>query len=187
MGSASDEEILLLRLLNPLSKLFVCKQSISVISEGLESFGGQGAMEDTGLPVMLRDSQIFAIWEGTTNILAADVLRVLAKTSGEALKAFRSQIKFGLLSLANHPILREDAFKIQTSIDQIINIIQSNPTVLDAGARDLAFTLARLFIGSKLLEMCSLVGSTPLDESTALRFVIKSHLYRLKYIIFTIH
>ncbi len=44
-GIASDEELLLLRLLNPLSKLYVCKQSMSTISEGLEAFGGQGAME----------------------------------------------------------------------------------------------------------------------------------------------
>jgi len=93
-GVASDEELLLLRLLNPLSKLFVCKQSMSTISEGLEAFGGQGAMEDTGLPVMLRDSQIFVIWEGTTNILALDVLRSLAKTGGEALKAFRFDFFF---------------------------------------------------------------------------------------------
>ncbi|CAG2115280.1 unnamed protein product, partial [Medioppia subpectinata] len=143
MGLTSDEENLVLRLLNPISKLFVCKQSLSTISEGLEAFGGQGAMlfvckqslstisegleafggqgamEDTGLPVMLRDSQIFTIWEGTTNILSLDVLRVLAKTGGEALRAFRSHIKSRLEMALNHAVLKEEAIRVQTSIDTI--------------------------------------------------------------------
>jgi len=36
----------------------VCGQAVSVVSEGLESFGGQGYIEDTGLPSMLRDAQV---------------------------------------------------------------------------------------------------------------------------------
>ncbi|XP_054158146.1 acyl-CoA dehydrogenase family member 11-like [Oppia nitens] len=169
-GLASDEELLLLRLLNPISKLFVCKQSMSTISEGLEAFGGQGAMEDTGLPVMLRDSQIFVIWEGTTNILALDVLRVMAKTGGEALKAFKSHIKSRLDLAANHAILKDEALKVQTSVDTILDIVYNNPNALEAGSRDFAFSLARLFIASALLENSCLVGSTDLDETTALRW-----------------
>lgn len=47
-GTASDEEKLLLRLLLPLLKLYTGKQCVKVVSEGLEAFGGQGYMEDTG-------------------------------------------------------------------------------------------------------------------------------------------
>ncbi len=36
----------------------LCGQAVSVVSEGLESFGGQGYIEDTGLPSMLRDAQV---------------------------------------------------------------------------------------------------------------------------------
>ena len=39
--------------------LFLC-QAMSVISEGLECFGGQGYIEDTGLPGLLRDAQVFS-------------------------------------------------------------------------------------------------------------------------------
>ena len=169
VGSATDEEVLLLRLLNPLSKLFICKQSMSTISEGLEAFGGQGAMEDTGLPVMLRDSQIFVIWEGTTNVLSWDVLRAMAKTNGEVLKALRSDIRRRLEVASNHTLLKEQAERVQTSMDQVLKIAEQNSNVLEAGARDLSFTLARLFIAATLLESASSVGSTPLDESTALR------------------
>jgi len=58
-------------------------QAVKVSSEGLESFGGAGYLEDTGLPVHLRDAQVLSIWEGTTNVLALDTLRAIAKSNGE--------------------------------------------------------------------------------------------------------
>jgi hypothetical protein len=143
---------------------------METISEGLEAFGGQGAMEDTGLPVMLRDSQIFVIWEGTTNILSWDVLRAMAKTNGQVLKALRSDIRRRLDLASNHTLLKVQAEKVQLSIDQVINVVQNNNDILEAGTRDLSFTLARLFIAATLLESACSVGSTPLDESTALRY-----------------
>jgi alkylation response protein AidB-like acyl-CoA dehydrogenase len=76
----SEEEALLLRLLTPIVKLTTAKQGVAVASEVLESFGGAGYVEDTGLPRILRDSQVLPIWEGTTNVLSLDLLRVLART-----------------------------------------------------------------------------------------------------------
>ena len=52
------QDLLLLRLLTPLAKLYTAKAAVSVLSEGLECFGGQGYIEDTGLPGMLRDAQV---------------------------------------------------------------------------------------------------------------------------------
>jgi alkylation response protein AidB-like acyl-CoA dehydrogenase len=79
--SESDEidehDAWLLRLLTPVMKLTTAKQAVSVASEVLESFGGAGYVEDTGLPMLLRDSQVLPIWEGTTNVLALDALRAL--------------------------------------------------------------------------------------------------------------
>jgi len=82
-GIATSAEKHLLRILTPIMKLYTAKQAVAIASEGLESFGGQGYIEDTGLPVFLRDSQVLPIWEGTTNILSLDVLRVLQKTGAE--------------------------------------------------------------------------------------------------------
>ena len=67
-GEISDSDALLLRLLTPVMKLTTAKQAVAVASEVLESFGGAGYVEDTGLPVLLRDSQVLPIWEGTTNV-----------------------------------------------------------------------------------------------------------------------
>ena len=58
----SDDDALLLRVLTPVMKLTTGKQSVMVASEVLETFGGAGYVEDTGLPVLLRDSQVLPIW-----------------------------------------------------------------------------------------------------------------------------
>ncbi len=76
-GQASAEEEALLRLLTPVVKLTTGRQAVAVVSEVLESFGGAGYVEDTGLPVLLRDTQVLTIWEGTTNVLSLDALRAL--------------------------------------------------------------------------------------------------------------
>ncbi|HEY2971471.1 MAG TPA: acyl-CoA dehydrogenase family protein [Pyrinomonadaceae bacterium] len=71
------DETLLLRLLTPVMKLTTGKQAVLVLSEVIEAFGGAGYVEDTGLPQLLRDSQVLPIWEGTTNVLSLDTLRAL--------------------------------------------------------------------------------------------------------------
>lgn len=75
-GGTIDEG-LLLRLLTPVMKLTTGKQAVLVLSEVIEAFGGAGYVEDTGLPQLLRDSQVLPIWEGTTNVLSLDALRAL--------------------------------------------------------------------------------------------------------------
>jgi len=73
-GVATEDQAVLLRLLTPLTKLTTGKQSVQAVSEAIEAFGGAGYVEDTGLPVLLRDTQVLPIWEGTTNVLSLDLL-----------------------------------------------------------------------------------------------------------------
>ena len=81
-GEATDWERRLVRALQPVAKLVTGKQAVAHASEVLESFGGAGYVEDTGLPVLLRDAQVLSIWEGTTNVLSLDLLRALTGESG---------------------------------------------------------------------------------------------------------
>jgi alkylation response protein AidB-like acyl-CoA dehydrogenase len=67
-----------LRIVAPLAKLTTGKLAVASASEYLECFGGAGYVEDTGLPRLMRDAQVLPIWEGTTNVLAVDVVRALA-------------------------------------------------------------------------------------------------------------
>ncbi|MFZ7128179.1 MAG: acyl-CoA dehydrogenase family protein [Desulfobacterales bacterium] len=64
-GEINAPETHLLRLLTSLVKLTTGRQAVSVASEVLEAHGGAGYVEDTGLPLLLRDSQVLPIWEGT--------------------------------------------------------------------------------------------------------------------------
>lgn len=77
--TASAHEQQVLRALIPIAKLTTGKQAVNITSEALECFGGAGYVEDTGIPVLLREAQVFPIWEGTTNILSLDTLRAEAK------------------------------------------------------------------------------------------------------------
>merc|ERR1712157_333314 len=92
-GADSQEyqrSYLLMRSLTPLLKFYTAKQAVAVCSEAMETFGGSGYMEDSEMPVLLRDAQVLPVWEGTTNIMSLDVLRVLAKTKGAAFSTFIS-------------------------------------------------------------------------------------------------
>jgi acyl-CoA dehydrogenase len=68
-----------LRFITPLVKLFTAKEAMKYVSEGLECFGGVGYMENSGIPGLLRDTQVYSIWEGTTNVLSLEFFKVVKK------------------------------------------------------------------------------------------------------------
>ena len=139
----------LLRLLTPIAKLVTGKQSVSVLSEIMESFGGAGYIEDTGLPMLLRDAQVFSIWEGTTNVLSLDVLRALQ--SGSALSALQIEIET-LASGVRDVRLLECVRAAQTALLRAQQwITKASGDAMEAGARRFAMTLGRAFA---LLLLC---------------------------------
>lgn len=89
-GQISETEKIELRCMTPLLKLYTAKLSMLGTSEICEGFGGVGYIEDSGIPKLLRDAQVFSIWEGTSNVLALDFLRALQKEPG-ALEWFQSK------------------------------------------------------------------------------------------------
>ena len=68
-----------LRFLTPVAKAVTGKLAVACVSEAMELIGGNGYIEDWVMPRLLRDAQVLPIWEGTTNILALDALRVARK------------------------------------------------------------------------------------------------------------
>lgn len=77
----------LTRILTPLSKYGTAKASVWAASECIELVGGNGYIEDSHLPRLLRDAQVLPVWEGTTNILVLDALRVVSKTGAHEVLA----------------------------------------------------------------------------------------------------
>ena len=67
------------RLATAVAKFWVCKRTPAVAAEALECLGGNGYVEDSGMPRLFRESPLNSIWEGSGNVIALDVLRVLAR------------------------------------------------------------------------------------------------------------
>ena len=141
----------MLRLLTPVSKFYTAKAAVSVVSEGLECFGGQGYIEDTGLPSLLRDVQVLPIWEGTSSVMSLDVVRALQKTGGLALVALQSRVE--QIAQNAPPALSSSGCAISTSMSNIVKTIHSNPDEIQANARDLCLSIAHTYIAALLLGM----------------------------------
>jgi len=67
------------RILTPLAKFYICKRAPGAAYEAMECLGGAGYVEDSGLPRLFRQSPLNAIWEGSGNVIALDVLRALSR------------------------------------------------------------------------------------------------------------
>ncbi len=77
--SESDQEAALRRIALPPAKYWVTKRSVAAIGEALECLGGNGYAEESGMPRLYRESPVNAVWEGSGNVQALDLLRVLAR------------------------------------------------------------------------------------------------------------
>ncbi|GAA4610569.1 hypothetical protein GCM10023107_97100 [Actinoplanes octamycinicus] len=78
------------RLAIPVGKFWVCKRQPAVVGEALECLGGNGYVEDSGLPRLYRDAPLNSIWEGSGNVQALDVLRALHR-SPDSLEVFLAE------------------------------------------------------------------------------------------------
>lgn len=133
--TASPSEQALFRVGISLTKLYTAKQAVAAASEALECFGGQGYMEDTGLPRLLRDAQVLPIWEGTTSVLALDALRAIRKPD--------------VLDALGAELVRLDAPDRDCALDLARSAARDEA---EHGARRLAYALAESWMGGLLGE-----------------------------------
>ena len=80
------------RLALPVAKYWVTKRTTEVVREALECLGGNGYVEDSSMPRLFRESPLNAIWEGSGNVIALDVLRAISR-SPESLEAFMTELE----------------------------------------------------------------------------------------------
>jgi alkylation response protein AidB-like acyl-CoA dehydrogenase len=141
-GELDGDEPALLRLLTPIAKLLTAKQAVAVVSEAIEAFGGAGYVEDTGIPMLLRDTQVLPIWEGTTNVLALDA--VLRGGLAPGSTAIRSRIARSIATL-EEPRLAALGQRAAALIDEVEGWLAANGDTqrMQAGARGVAMTLGR--------------------------------------------
>ncbi|MFF8507500.1 acyl-CoA dehydrogenase family protein [Streptomyces sp. NPDC015492] len=88
-GDAEEEQLRRLGL--AVTKYWVCKRAPAHAAEALECLGGNGYVEDSGLPRLYRESPLPSIWEGSGNVAALDVLRAMARQP-QAVEAFFTEV-----------------------------------------------------------------------------------------------
>ncbi|MGK5518120.1 acyl-CoA dehydrogenase family protein [Micromonospora sp. URMC 107] len=79
------------RLALAVGKYWVCKRWPAHAAEALECLGGNGYVEESGMPRLFRESPLNSIWEGSGNVAALDVLRALAREP-QVMEAFRAEV-----------------------------------------------------------------------------------------------
>lgn len=89
--SANDYEKLLLRLGLPAGKYWICKRTPGLVYEAMECMGGNGAIEDFIMARLYREAPINAIWEGSGNVQALDMLRAIQR-SPQALEVWWQEL-----------------------------------------------------------------------------------------------
>lgn len=140
-GEADEAQRELLRLLTPVAKLTTGKQSVAVLSEVMEAFGGAGYIEDTGIPVLLRDAQVFPIWEGTTNVLSLDTLRAAASATAQSALEVEAET---LASAVRDTTLIQAAHTAQAALQHAAAwLAGTQGAAVEAGARRFALTIGR--------------------------------------------
>jgi putative acyl-CoA dehydrogenase len=91
-ADADPQEAAFRRLATPIAKYWVSKRCTAVVREALECLGGAGYVEDSIMPRLFRESPLNAIWEGSGNVIALDLLRALAREPSAA-QAFVAELE----------------------------------------------------------------------------------------------
>jgi alkylation response protein AidB-like acyl-CoA dehydrogenase len=169
----------LLRILTPLAKYYTARRAVWAASHVIESFGGPGYIEDTGVPRVLRDAQVLPIWEGTSNVMSLDVLRALARDdAGPALLAELADAA----AEGGHPALAHARDVLVRERDEIAADLSWLTTQdLDGAqlaARRLAGRMAEAAIAGELLRSAAWALENKGDArvATVVRLWIERHL-----------
>jgi putative acyl-CoA dehydrogenase len=87
----SPDEAAFRRIATAIAKYWVCKRGPGHAAEALECLGGNGYVEESGLPRIYREQPLLSIWEGSGNVIALDVLRAIRREP-ETLEAFMAEL-----------------------------------------------------------------------------------------------
>jgi putative acyl-CoA dehydrogenase len=138
--SGNGEAVALRRIGTALAKYYVCKRAPVVVGEALEALGGNGYVEESVMPRLYREAPLNSIWEGSGNINALDVLRILRKQP-EALAAWRAEIAPAL----GEPRLAQEA-------ERLGRMLQSAGNEAETQARSVAEGMAVLWQAALLVQ-----------------------------------
>jgi putative acyl-CoA dehydrogenase len=137
-------ESALRRIALPLAKFWVCKRTPFMVAEALECLGGNGYVEESGLPLLYREAPLNSVWEGSGNVNALDVLRALGREP-EVLDAWITEVGHA----------RGGDVRLDRAIDDTLALLGESMTdaaALEVSARRLAGRMALCLQGSLLVR-----------------------------------
>jgi putative acyl-CoA dehydrogenase len=141
-ADASDAEVAFRRLATPVAKYWVTKRGPEHAYEAMECLGGNGYTEPFPLARRYREQPVMAIWEGSGNVIALDVLRAMARQP-QTVAAFDAEVS---LAAGAHPLL--DAHLAHTR-----RLVSDAATRLGAGGIESAAPLARRLVADLALAL----------------------------------
>jgi putative acyl-CoA dehydrogenase len=145
---AGDDAAAFRRIALPLAKFWVCKRTPMMVVEALECLGGNGYVEESGLPLLHRESPLNSIWEGSGNVNALDVLRALRRP--ESLDAWLTAVA----------AVRGADARLDAAVSDVLTSL-ADLSDAESRARRLAARMAMC------LQACLLVQHSPAEVSEA--------------------
>jgi putative acyl-CoA dehydrogenase len=126
------------RIANPVLKYWICKREGAHTAESLECLGGNGFVEESGMPRLYRQAPLNSIWEGSGNVQCLDVLRTMSRP--DAVDAFMVEIE----EAAGEPALDAHVSRLRADLSDLAEI--------ESRARGLVERMALALQGSLLLR-----------------------------------
>jgi putative acyl-CoA dehydrogenase len=140
VGENETDAQLFKRLATAVGKYWTCKRAPNHAYESLECLGGNGYVEESGMPRLYREAPLASIWEGSGNVMSLDVLRALAR-SPRALEVFLAEVEQA----------RGADRRLDARTDELKQQFQ-DPDTLETRARRVVESMALCLEGSLLVR-----------------------------------
>ena len=141
VAGGDEEAHELRRLANAVLKYWVCKRAPSHAVECLECFGGNGYVEESGMPRLFRESPLASIWEGSGNVQCLDVLRAMVRNPA-SVEAFFAEAGQGA----------EAEPRLERAVAGLREELGSDPETLEPRARRVVEQMALVLQASLLVR-----------------------------------
>ncbi len=128
------------RLATAVAKYWTCKRAPNHAFESLECLGGNGYVEESGMPRLYREAPLASIWEGSGNVMSLDVLRALVRTP-RSLEVFLHELEQA----------RGGDRRLDAHLDRLREHF-ADPSTLEARARRVVEAMALALEGSLLVR-----------------------------------
>jgi putative acyl-CoA dehydrogenase len=139
-GEDETDAQLFKRLATAVGKYWTCKRAPNHAYESMECLGGNGYVEESGMPRLYREAPLASIWEGSGNVMSLDVLRALTR-SPRSLEVFLAEV--------------EEAAGADAHLDARVRALKeqfSDPSTLETRARRVVEGMALCLQGSLLVR-----------------------------------